>query len=119
MMIGVQKANAQKAYFNSKTSRQVINQEMLEFTCDMQDLKSKDAATALAAKMKASKGVKNVEVKDFNLNKANFLISMSKKEGVLVLQNAFLAAGIETVYLDNKPVKTSDLATVVKGMKKK
>jgi hypothetical protein len=119
MVIGAQKAVAQKAYFNSKTSRQVVNQKMLVYTCDMQGLKSKEAATALAAKMKASNGIKNVEVKNFNVNKADFVITINTQKGILVLQNSLLAVGIETVYLDNKPVKTTELSTVVKGMKKK
>jgi hypothetical protein len=119
MVLGVQSATAQKAYFNSKTSRKIVNQETLVFTCDMQELQSKTAATVLAEKIKSYKGVRTVEVKDFNVNKANFVISVPKKQGILTLQNSFLAAGIQTVYLDNKAVKTSDMATVVKGMNKK
>ncbi|MCX6296029.1 MAG: hypothetical protein NTX97_08180 [Bacteroidetes bacterium] len=119
LVIGANRANAQKAYFNSKTSRQVVNQETLVFTCEMQELKSKDAAVVLATKMRATKAVTNVEVKDYNVNKANFVISTPKKQGLLSLQKALLGAGIETVYLDSKPIKTSELAQVVRAMKKK
>ncbi|MBA3972277.1 MAG: hypothetical protein H0X46_09070, partial [Bacteroidetes bacterium] len=38
MLIGVQKTTAQKAYFNTKTTRQVVNNETVAFTCNMQDL---------------------------------------------------------------------------------
>jgi hypothetical protein len=69
--------------------------------------------------MRASNGIKNVEVKNFNVNKADFVITINTQKGILVLQNSLLAAGIETVYLDNKPVKTTQLSAVVKGMKKK
>lgn len=119
MIMGVQKAAAQKACFNSKTSRQVVNNETVAFVCDMQQLQSKESANTLANKIKTYKGVKNVEVKDYNINKANFVISLPKKRGVAILQNALLAAGIATVYIDNKPVPTSQLTAVVQGMKKK
>ena len=119
ILIGVQEASAQKAYFNSTTGRKVVNKETLVFTCEMKELQSNIAATALAAKIKSYEGVRNVEMKDFNVNKANFIISVPKKQGIMMLQNSFVAAGIQTVYIDGKPLKSTDMAAVVKGMNKK
>jgi hypothetical protein len=116
-LFSMQTASAQKMMFNSQTAFTVVDERTTTYACTVEEISSLADAEALAAKLAAYKGILKAEASNFAAGKADLLVTVVKNESLFTYKSAIAEAGISTVYLDGKPVKTEDVMNVVASMR--
>lgn len=108
-----------KAYFDSKTAKQKVNERTVSFTFDVDNIANDQQRTALNDKFK--KSIKNVTAVTSSIttaNKAKFVAVMIRENHKETLKTMLLAAGIQTILVDGKEVKTVNLVEYLESLKK-
>ena len=98
---------AQKAHFNSKESKQRLNENQVQFKFFVTEIATEAQAQAIADKMKASKAIVSINRSGFSNGKVDFIVITMKQENLLTIQNAMIAANINNFELDGASYKTT------------
>ncbi|MBL7889665.1 MAG: hypothetical protein JNL24_08935 [Bacteroidia bacterium] len=108
-----------KAYFDSKTAKQKVNERTVSFTFDVDNISNDQQRLAVNDKFK--KSIKNVTAVTSTLtasNKAKYVAVMIRENHKETLKTMLLAAGIQTIIVDGKEVKTTQLVEYLESLKK-
>lgn len=108
-----------KAYFDSKTAKQKVNERTVSFTFDVDNISNDQQRLVVNDKFK--KSIKNVTAVTSTLtasNKAKYVAVMIRENHKETLKTMLLAAGIQTIIVDGKEVKTTQLVEYLESLKK-
>lgn len=108
-----------KAYFDSKTAKQKVNERTVSFTFDVDNISNDQQRLAVNDKFK--KSIKNVTAVTSTLtasNKAKYVAVMIRENHKETLKTMLLAAGIQAIIVDGKEVKTTQLVEYLESLKK-
>jgi hypothetical protein len=112
-------ASAQKLSLNTSTAKNTVNASVVEITLKATELASASAANTLVGKLKTGNGIQNVKLENMSGQNADIVVTLPKSNHGATLQRALQVAGIETITVDGKLIKTSELVATVKAEKKK
>ncbi|MBN8696185.1 MAG: hypothetical protein J0L87_06620 [Bacteroidetes bacterium] len=108
-----------KAYFDSKTAKQKVNERTVSFTFDVDNISNDQQRLAVNDKFK--KSIKNVTAVTSTLtasNKAKYVAVMIRENHKETLKTMLLAAGVQTIIVDGKEIKTTQLVEYLESLKK-
>lgn len=108
-----------KAYFDSKTAKEKINERTVSFTFDVDNITNDQQRVAINDKFKKSiKFVTAVTSSVSGSGKAKFVAVMMRENNKETLKTMLLAGGIETIVVDGKEMKTEKLVEYLESLKK-
>lgn len=112
-------AQSMKAYFDSKTTKNKINDNMVAYTFQVDNITTEKQEQQLEEKFKSSNSVVNVKGKLMAEGKATYVVSVNKMKNRESMRDMLIAAGINTISVDGTDVETAKSVEYSDSLKEK